>query len=47
MELTIRRATAADGPDCGRICYEAFAAVANRHGFPADFSSVEAATLFA
>jgi predicted N-acetyltransferase YhbS len=47
MEITIRRATAADGPACGRICYGAFAAVANRHGFPADFPSVEAATLFA
>jgi predicted N-acetyltransferase YhbS len=47
MEITIRRATAADGPDCGRICYGAFASVANRHGFPADFPSVEAATLFA
>jgi predicted N-acetyltransferase YhbS len=47
MDITIRRATAADGPDCGRICYAAFAAVANRHGFPADFPSVEAATRFA
>jgi predicted N-acetyltransferase YhbS len=47
MEITIRRATAADGPDCGRICYGAFAAVANRHGFPADFPSAEAATHFA
>jgi predicted N-acetyltransferase YhbS len=46
MEITIRPATAADGQDCGRICYEAFAAVANRHGFPADFLSVEAATEF-
>lgn len=44
MELRVRPATIADAPDCGRICYEAFAAIANRHAFPADFPSAAAAT---
>ena len=44
MVLTIRRAIAADVPECGRICYEAFASIATRHGFPPDFASVDVAT---
>ncbi len=44
MSLTLRRATADDKPECGRILYEAFATLADRHGFPRDFPSVEAAT---
>lgn len=44
MELVIRPAAMADAPSCGRICYEAFAAVASRHRFPPDFLSVDAAT---
>jgi predicted N-acetyltransferase YhbS len=44
MDVTLRRATADDKPECGRILYEAFATVADRHGFPHDFPSVEAAT---
>ncbi len=44
MDVTLRRATAADTPECGRILYEAFATLADRHGFPHDFPSIEAAT---
>lgn len=40
----IRRATKADAPECGRILYEAFAAIAGEHNFPPDFPSVEVAT---
>lgn len=44
MEITLRRAVPADIPECGRILYEAFASLADEHGFPHDFPSVEAAT---
>ena len=44
MDVTVRGAVPADAQECGRICYEAFATVAARHGFPPDFPSVEAAT---
>ena len=43
MGFTIREAVADDWPECGRICYEAFATVAARHGFPPDFPTVAAA----
>jgi GNAT superfamily N-acetyltransferase len=39
--LVIRRATAADAEVCGRIGFEAFSALANRHGFPPDFPAPE------
>jgi predicted N-acetyltransferase YhbS len=41
----IRTAEAADAKDCGRICYEAFATIADRHGFPHDFPSAKASTM--
>jgi ribosomal protein S18 acetylase RimI-like enzyme len=41
--VTIREALLDDWRECGRICYEAFATVARRHGFPPDFPTVEAA----
>lgn len=44
MELKIRQATPDDAPDCGRICYDAFATIDTLHGFPPDFPSVEVAT---
>jgi len=44
MKLQIREATASDAPECGRICYEAFAAIADAHNFPHDFPSVDVAT---
>ena len=43
--IPVREAVDADWLECGRICYEAFATVATRHGFPIDFPSVEAASL--
>lgn len=42
--IPVREAVDADWVECGRICYEAFATVAIRHGFPIDFPSVEAAS---
>lgn len=42
--LALRVGGRDDAEACGRICYEAFAALAERHGFPPDFPSVEAAT---
>ncbi len=42
--VTLRAAGPADIADCGRILYEAFAALASEHGFPPDFPSVEVAT---
>ena len=39
--VLIRRASAADAEVCGRICFEAFTALANRHNFPADFPALE------
>lgn len=43
--IVVREAVDADWQECGRICFEAFATVATRHGFPIDFPSVEAAAL--
>jgi predicted N-acetyltransferase YhbS len=44
MDVTLRRVEPADTPECGRILYEAFATLADRHGFPHDFPSIPAAT---
>ncbi|HEX9045148.1 MAG TPA: GNAT family N-acetyltransferase [Candidatus Limnocylindrales bacterium] len=41
--VAIRAARHEDWRDCGRICYEAFATVARKHGFPPDFPTVESA----
>lgn len=43
MELNLRIATPDDAERCGAICYEAFRTVAEAHGFPPDFESVESA----
>jgi GNAT superfamily N-acetyltransferase len=37
MSLVLRDATPADADACGRICYEAFKAIADEHNFPPDF----------
>jgi GNAT superfamily N-acetyltransferase len=37
----IRRASAADAEVCGRICFEAFTVLANRHNFPPDWPAPE------
>jgi GNAT superfamily N-acetyltransferase len=43
--VRIREAVDADWEEAGRICYEAFATLADQHGFPHDFPTVEAAAL--
>ncbi len=45
MDFTIREAVVGDWQEAGRICYEAFATLARKHGFPPDFPTVEAAAL--
>ena len=42
--LVIRTATPADAPACGQICFDAFATINPKHGFPPDFPSAEVAT---
>lgn len=43
-EATLRPITPADAQACGRIIYEAFHEIAQRHGFAPDFPSIEAGT---
>src|SRR5690349_16920092 len=43
MEVTLRTGRPDDGNECGRILYEAFKSIADRHNFPPDFPSVEVA----
>jgi GNAT superfamily N-acetyltransferase len=40
-EVVIRRATKEDAAACGKICYEAFAAISSKHGFPCDVPALE------
>ncbi len=42
MDLKLRPGDLEDAEACGRIAHEAFAAIAARHGFPADIPSPEA-----
>jgi GNAT superfamily N-acetyltransferase len=44
MNIAVRRATDKDAQTLGRICFEGFRAVNERHGFPPIFPSAEAAT---
>ena len=44
IEVSLRPARPADADECGRICHDAFAAIATRHGFPPDIPSVEVAS---
>lgn len=44
MIVELRATAKEDAESCGRIIYEAFKDFAERHGFPPDFPSVEAAT---
>jgi len=39
--VVIRRATPDDAAVCGRICFEAFGNLANKHNFPRDFPAPE------
>jgi predicted N-acetyltransferase YhbS len=43
MSIELREGTAADAEECGRICFEAFKTLADRHSFPRDFPSAEIA----
>jgi predicted N-acetyltransferase YhbS len=43
IEVRVRPAALADAAECGRVCFKAFAAIASRHGFAADFPSEQAA----
>ena len=40
----VRAIEPADGDECGRIVYEAFAGLHDHHRFPRDFPTLEAAT---
>lgn len=42
MGVTLRPAVPEDGIACGRVLYEAFKTLADRHAFPPDFPSPEA-----
>lgn len=42
-DLVLRAALPEDGPRCGQICYDAFSAINEVHGFPCDFPGPEAA----
>ena len=44
QHITVRPAIEADADECGRICYEGFRAINERHGFNPVFPSVEVAT---
>ena len=44
MPPTLRAPTPADAPTLGRIAYEAFKAIAERHAFPPDFPGPDVAT---
>ncbi len=43
MAVTVRPAVASDASPCARILYDAFAGIAENHGFPPDFPSEGAA----
>ena len=40
--VSLRRATPGDADTCGRICYEAFAAVSSQHKFGPELPAAEA-----
>ena len=42
--VTLRPGCPTDTSVCGRICYEAFEAIARQHNFAPDFPSVDVAT---
>lgn len=44
LEVGLRAAQPEDADACGRICYEAFRAIGDAHGFSPDLPSAEAAT---
>ena len=44
MDLKLRRGVPANSAECGRICFEAFKNIAERHNFPPDFPSPDVAS---
>ena len=46
MDLTLRPARPDDAEECGRVCFEAFAAIADQHNYPRDIPSAEGAAGF-
>ncbi len=44
MTITLREGRPDDAAECGRICFEAFHAIATAHGFPPDLPNAEIAT---
>ena len=44
MHVNIRPAERRDAAECGRICYEAFAALATAYNFTPDFPNADVAT---
>ena len=44
MNFILRPGRPDDAPACGRICYEAFKTISDKHNFPPDFPSAEVAT---
>ncbi|HKP88974.1 MAG TPA: GNAT family N-acetyltransferase [Thermoleophilaceae bacterium] len=42
--IEIREPVAEDASECGRICFEGFRTIAERHGFPPDFPSPDVAS---
>jgi len=47
MSIDLRPVRPEDVPELGRICYEAFKDISERHGFESDFATVEFAQLVA
>jgi predicted N-acetyltransferase YhbS len=47
LSVELRPGTPEDAPDVGRICYEAFYAIATEHNFPPDFPDADFATFIA
>jgi len=45
MGLVLRAGRAEDAAVCGRICYDAFTAIADQHNFPRDWPSAEFAQM--
>src|ERR1700741_3501868 len=41
MSIALREGRPEDAQQCGRICYEAFKSIADRHNFPPDFPDAE------
>jgi GNAT superfamily N-acetyltransferase len=44
MDINLRTGIPSDAADCGRICYEAFSAIAPRHGYTSLFPTLEHGT---